>query len=412
MKTLYSLFLVLVFTLSTHAQVGEFKTYSNGLIYNEKTMEKLGHIVDSLNLKFKTCDANKKCYSKLQTHGTVVRLTSEKADAACDDMTKQISLDDFLKKYPDAIIEKDVLILKSKYTTYQNQKMIEIEEFDFKSDYGLSISSDDLTLYERDLQNKWLFEYNEKSEYSKESVSAFFFNEKFESKELPQKYSLMIGYADCLIDTSTAKFKEDLKSGDVDLPKNWMKLSDKEKKKLLDEMRSTQVTGFCSMDSRPREHAVNIALLAAETSSWEVFLKAHLDVMNDRFDRMSDGSYAQEERQTYIKELEELDINVSDLVLGISFRIHNPAKNHYYGSISRVGRALSETKNNKEIESNMLAIICDPKLDDYNRALFYFLFLNYNHHIKDETIKKANAEKLAIAESSLPSYMKDKLKKE
>ncbi|MBK7243510.1 MAG: hypothetical protein IPH98_06560 [Saprospiraceae bacterium] len=72
--------------------------------------------------------------------------------------------------------------------------------------------------------------------------------------------------------------------------------------------------------------------------------------MNDRFDRKSDGSYAWGQRNTYIKELEELNINVPDLILGILFRIENPASNHYFGSIGRVGRALSETKNRNEIE--------------------------------------------------------------
>ncbi|MBK7503592.1 MAG: hypothetical protein IPI52_00240, partial [Bacteroidetes bacterium] len=119
-----------------------------------------------------------------------------------------------------------------------------------------------------------------------------------------------IGYSDCLIDTIATKFKSDAKSGWVDLPENWQNLSEKKKEKLLDEMRSTKVVGGCSQDSRPREHAINIAMLSAEVTNWEVFLKSHLDIMNDRFDRMSDGSYAYAQRKTYIKELEELDINV------------------------------------------------------------------------------------------------------
>lgn len=52
----------------------EFKTYNNGLIYSEKTMNKLEHIVDSLNLKYKVCDFNKVFYSKTQTVGHIIRL--------------------------------------------------------------------------------------------------------------------------------------------------------------------------------------------------------------------------------------------------------------------------------------------------------------------------------------------------
>jgi hypothetical protein len=124
---------------------------------------------------------------------------------------------------------------------------------------------------------------------------------------------------------------------------------------------------------------------------------------------MSDGSYAWDQRNTYIKELEELNINVIDLILGISFRIENPVSNHYYGSIGRVGRALSETKNRNEIEQAMLSIISDSELDYYNRLLFYFLFKNYNYYIKDETIKKESNEKLAKAVATLPDYFSNQL---
>ena len=127
-------------------------------------------------------------------------------------------------------------------------------------------------------------------------------------------------------------------------------------------------------------HAVNIAQLAAETTNWEVFLKAHLDIMNDRFERMSDGNYAWGRRKTYLKELEELNINTLNLLIGISLRTENNATNHYYGSISRVGRAFSDSKNKEEIENEILSMIKDPELDNYNRIISYYLFLNYNSH--------------------------------
>jgi hypothetical protein len=56
--------------------------------------------------------------------------------------------------------------------------------------------------------------------------------------------------------------------------------------------RNRVVVGFCSQDASPRYHAQKIAVLAAETTNWEIFLRAHLNIMNDRFPRNSDGSYA------------------------------------------------------------------------------------------------------------------------
>jgi hypothetical protein len=409
MKNITTLIAGLIFTISAYCQDGEFKVYPNGLIYSEQTMGKLSHIVDSLNLKYKTCNFNTVFYSKSQTIGHIVKVDKSNIKEAKRDMENQISLDDFLKKYPKATIERNALIIKSKYKNYEKQDVVEFEEFDLKSDYGFSITSEDVSLYQKDFSNKWLLEHSEKTSYSEESLSAFYFPTNFSSVPIPQKYSQMIGYSDCLIDTTTTKFKDNLKDGWVDLPENWTSLSDKKKAKLLDEMRSTSVIGGCSQDSRPREHAIHIALLSAETYNWEVFLKAHLDIMNDRFDRMSDGSYAWGQRNTYIKELEELNINVPDLILGISFRIENPASNHYFGSIGRVGRALSETKNRNEIEQAMLSIVSNNELDTYNRLLFYFLFRNYNHYIKDEAIKKENNVKLATATKTLPDFFSGKL---
>lgn len=409
MRQILTFFLVLTFNLSTFGQQNEFKVYNNGLIYSEEAMLKLGHIVDSLNLKYKACDLNKKFYSKSQTVGYIVSLDTGNIKQAKQDMEKQMPYDEFVKKYPQAKTEKNKLIIKRKYLNYRGKEWIEFAEFDLKSDYGFNIDSKDLSLYEKYLKNNWLFEYNEQSQYSKESLRAFYFPNEFKTHDIPEKYARMIGYSDCLIDTTTTKFKDNLKDGRVELPRNWYSLSTKKKAKLLDDMRSTRVIGRCSQDNSPRNHAVNIALLSAETYNWGVFLKAHLDIMNDRFERVSDGNYAWGPRNTYIRELEALDINVLDLILGISFRIENPALNHYYGSIGRIGRALAETKNNNEIEAAILSVISDKELDDYNRLLFYFLLRNYNYYIQDNELKEQNEKNLLRAANTLPEYYRSEL---
>jgi len=400
--------------INAFSQENEFPIYPNGLIYSEATMTKLSHIVDSLNLRYKTCDLNKVFYSNKQTVGHLVRLSKGDLKAAKEDMDKGISPEDFLVRYPMATIERQVLITKTQYKDYDDKEVILIRHFDLHSDYGFSITKNDLSLHTREMKNTWLYEYNKSSRKSEGFLYAFYFPNSFTSIQLPGRYSQMIGYADCLIDTTTTKLKAEIESdwGWEGLPENWQSLSEEKKDELLDKMRSTRVMGLCSQDSRPRTHAVNIALLSAETAKWEVFLKAHLDIMNDRFERMSDGNYAWAKRNTYIKELEELNIDVSDLILGILFRIENPSENHYYGSISRVGRALSETTNKEEIEDVILKTIADPELDDYNRILFYFLFLNYSGWLQDADAKKQSEEKLNMVVQTLPNYLREKIKKQ
>ena len=375
-------------------------------------MGKLSHIVDSLNLKYKTCNFNTTFYSKSQALAHLVKVDSGSIKAARKDLDDQISWEDFIAKYPKAKIEPNVLMVKEKVKSYAGYDVVTVEEFELGGNNGFSFITKNLLFYDYDFSNGWLVDYTEKSEYWEESLTAVFFPEDFSSVPIPQKYAQMIGYSDCLIDTTTTKLKANLKDGYVPLPKNWTSLSYQQKAQLLNKLRSTRVKGGCSLDGLPRLHAVQIALVAADTYKWGVFLKAHLDVMNDNFERSTDASDAWAERKTYIKELEELNIHVPDLILGTSFRIENPARNHYFGNIVRLGRALTESKQRKEFEQAILSIISDNPLDAYNRVMFYFLFRNYNYYLEDASLKKENIAKLAKARSTLPVYISTRLVEE
>jgi len=409
MKNYLVVVLSLLMSQFVDAQINEFTPHSNGLIYSVQTMGKLANIVDSLNLKYKTCELDKVFLSKAQTVGHKVKLEKGDIKAALQDINNEIPFKEFQSKYPEAKIEENVLVVRFNYTDYEDKDIIEFREIRMDGEDGFEISkSENLKIYSGKLQSKWLLEHWKKTEYWEESIRAFYFPNELKSIPLEEKYARMVGYTDCLIDTTSTKLKEDLKHGWASLPNNWKILSKKEQEKLLEEMRSIKIVGSCSMDSSPRDHAFNIAMLSAETTNWEVFLKAHLDIMNDKFDRASDGSYAWGERKTYIKELEELNINVLDLLIGISLRIENPAKNHYFGSISRIGRALSETENRGSIEKELLAMIKHQELDDYNRILAYYLFYNYTAYLTDKTKKSKNFERLKEAISFLPDYLSRK----
>lgn len=409
MKSTLSLLFLIVFAQTAFTQ-SEFKTYNNGLIYSDKTMGKLKVIVDSLNLKYKSCDLNRTFYSIPQATGHRVVLKSNVIQAK-EDIENGISFNEFITKYPEAEISKNVFVVRTQYTGYDNKLKVNYQEINPNTGDGRSITYHDAkNPYAISPVKNWILKDGGNPSYSAESLLAFYFPEDFSSIPLPEKYNKLISYSDCLIDTTVTKFKSERESGWVDLPENWQDLSQKKKEQLLDEMRSTQVIGGCSQDSRPREHAVNIALLSAETANWEVFLKAHLDIMNDNFDRMSDGSYALARRKTYIKELEELNINVPDLLLGITLRVENEAKNHYYGSVSRLGRAISESSNKTEFRTQILGMIEDNQLDTYNRLVAYFLFRNINNYIDNEVEKAENKQLLEASIKKLPDFITSQLK--
>jgi|APLak6261698768_1056241.scaffolds.fasta_scaffold00098_24 hypothetical protein len=408
-KALLALFCIFMFG-EIFSQT-EFETHKNGLIYPDATMSKLGKIVDSLNLKFKTCELNKVFYANSQTIGHIITLENTDCKEARKDLDNNISFEDFIKKYPAAKVKKEVLLLKFKFEDYNEKEIISFSEIELNDGYGLKIQRPYKdNLYNKAVKNTWLYDYYKKTSYSKESVTAFYFPENFSSIPIHDNYAKLIGYADCLIDTTSTKLLKEAKQGWFKTPENWQNLSDKKKANLLKELRSKIVIGGCSMDDSPRIHAMYIALLSAETTNWEVFLKSHLDIMNDRFERVSDGSYAYGRRRTYIKELEELNINVVNLLLGISLRMENPTKNHYYGNISRLGRAITESKDKKVFEEAILAMIEDNNLDDYNRVSAYFLYLSYNNHLEDQTEQQNNLDKVSKAVAKLPDYLKTKIK--
>jgi flagellar biosynthesis regulator FlaF len=504
----------------------EFKVYDNGLIYSEATVGKLKHIVDSLNLKFKSCEPKQFNVLK-QCKAIFVSLSKRNVKEAKKDIENNLSFDEFVKKYPKAVVRRDNLVIgHENFDKEENKKrfILQSVELGDYADFEFYLNQADyVKKYNGIFKNKWVFEYNEKTEYSDESIDALYFIEELSSKKLSDKYAQNVQYSECLIDTTSQIFLEKAKYDsfryydtlpnkvsilnnyvekvlnrpefgnekfeilygldtlDFDSPKR--KLSKKElakREKLQKEAekdfevfrvkvdkwesqrlsrmdslknndanfmkmlkdalgyakdssrsnddfeelvaryiskedalflkRNRRVVGGCSMDLSPRYHAVNIAVLSAETTKWDVFLKSHLNIMNDRFDRVSDGSWSQASRNTYIKELEELNINVVDLLLGTSFRIDNPVGNHYYADIGRLGRALSESKDREVFEKNILDAIEDDGLDDYNRIIMYYLFKNYNHFIKDEIRKQNNLTRLKATVRKLPEYLSQKIK--
>ena len=124
--------------------------------------------------------------------------------------------------------------------------------------------------------------------------------------------------------------------------------------------------------------------------------------MNDRFERVSDGSYAWAGRGTYVKELEELDINAIDLLIGTCLRAGNVNSNHYLGDIGRIGRALAETSHPSVLENRLLLMIRDEDLDLFNRLMIAYVFANYNYHLEDDERKKNNEGNFKNAVASLP----------
>jgi len=171
-------------------------------------------------------------------------------------------------------------------------------------------------------------------------------------------------------------------------------------------MRSRIVVGQCSQDRAPIEHARNIAVMASQAHQWPVFIRAHLDIMNDRFYRNTDGSYAQAGRGTYLRELEVLDIPTQQLLLGSIFRGTDIPNKHYYGNLGRIGRAFTESAKAGEFEKQVKKMIKDKNLDPFNQCLFsmvYYSYCNWQSNAADMVAKLTDFKKDVTA---CPAYIR------
>lgn len=493
--SLYLLFLLFPFGSIGQSEFGQEK---NGLIYSDTTMHQLKHIVDSLNLKHKVCQQRSVYEAMEQGIGHYFTLEGDGVKEARKAMDKGIGFKEVKNKFTKANIQEARYLLRYEDKDYDDSSIVVYETIALNSSTGAGFRlPGTLKDSHEPLKGKWIYQYEPKSEYSKESLEAFFITEDFRARQIPDLYAGMIQYADCLVDTTQTIFRynhntqsrmfyrsdeDDTTSGpalefmryfesSLNLPKHptydynggeesrkeyekqahaWfaerrrradsfaatdicqralldatvktMSAKDKpvdtedefeglvekyiSKGDALEMKRRRLVMGGCSQDQSPRYHALAIARLSAETVNWEIFLRAHLDIMNDNFERLSDGSYAQAQRKTYIKELELLDINVEDLLLGISLRFKEANPNHYYGNLGRLGRAISETNDKEAFERKMLQMIGDQNLDVHNRALIYSLFLVYNYHLEDAGRKAQNVDKIRTALNTFPESLR------
>ncbi|UMY65525.1 MULTISPECIES: hypothetical protein [unclassified Flavobacterium] len=507
MKAISLLFVFLLSVNPLSAQEGEFQTYDNGLIYSPQAISKLQHIVDSLNLKYKSCVAYPSFKGIRQGRADFFSITGKQAERALKRLQSGSTFDRLLSEFPSASPEPNVLVTIGVRESDEGNRRF-IYSMDLGKKGGNKIEADDegVVFPEGDLTGKWIWEYHEKTSYSDERLDAFYLKKDCVSRPLPARYAAMVAYSDCLVDTTAQVFlktaqeryfysdssavkvmacldyirtvlkrpeyearpfavdtlalaveiegkkmsrkqrkkmerqlkaaMEESKESESEQMAFFNRLEDWERKKygridslmqydpkfkpLYEEAvaemmarrvgngelevlmvrygrpeealflkRNRIVVGGCSMDQGPRVHAMNIAQLSAETTKWEVFLRSHLDIMNDNVSRVSDGSWAWEGRQTYIKELEVLDIDVPTLLLGVALRVEDPASNHYFGNISRLGRAISESKDKTVFEERMKTMMADADLDECNRVLMYYLYCNYVHALrgtkKDQT---------------------------
>ena len=172
----------------------------------------------------------------------------------------------------------------------------------------------------------------------------------------------------------------------------------------LDIRRSWQEVATCGMDHLThRLYAMHIAYLAAETGDWPVFLQAQLSVAVDPDGQFPDSSRPGY-RSTFLRELEELNIGVDDILLGNE--LTSPWPDPSFSRARELGRTLAlEGGDRHRLEETVLQLIEDNGLDTYHRLDMHYLFLNYESFLPAGSERSKALMRLEKADKTLPDYL-------
>ncbi|WP_341842048.1 hypothetical protein [Chitinophaga caseinilytica] len=418
-------------------------------------------------MRYQHCEKKPEYYSWPQARATSLTFrTVKRPDSIQSDIHSGIGMDVLLRKYGKLLKGAPKTEAVAWVGTKKNKHVFQISSQGIQDIY---VDSASLSAGNAGRKGSWLTNITEgfsvKGRYYE--INAWQLTEDLRSIKLAGEYAAMVQFVDCLVDTSTTVMVTDRErlfvNTDTLYPefRGWMKKtfgatvdlmdmsgqlrdsiwalpafreellarSEQVAKEALATINSTPeleaflepggnaelimnlkrsrvVWGMCSMDSRPREHARDIAVWAARAHDWPVFIRAHLNIMNDRFDRVSDGSYAQVGRKTYLRELEQLSIPSSTLLLGSIFRFQMPAPLHYYGAPGRIGRAFAESAERKIIEKALIRMMKDPELDDANRMMIFLTFSAYCYNQPDKKSAETLANRLSGDLTQFPEILK------
>jgi hypothetical protein len=435
---------------------GEFATQANGLMYSDADIKILRQTVDSLNLRFKTCEMIRRYYACPQQRMYTVTFSSNSHSLSQirQAIKKKRSFKEVTNSFREYISAIDTLGLSITIGNGKSTSTISGNPLEgYESSYYHSDAEDE------EIGN-WEYSYFASKENKLDEgefryqLRCNYVTGEWKQPIIPEKYARLLQYVDCMVDTSAVVFLTDKYSrgfytdperngqeseitpimkyicerykgacnpqapGVTELQLSYVAtelVNDNVFRKLIvtatdnviakgtgslyleqlaDSMgmfdkslllkRHRRVMGGCSQDARPRLHALDIARTAGRAHNWDIFLRAHLDIMNDRVDRAIDGSYAWGDRKTYLMELEEINLNVVDLMLGLTMRAANLSDNHYEGTVWRIGWALAESREKDRFEKTAIEMIKDETLDEFNRGLIFLLYRTYTTYLPEK----------------------------
>lgn len=480
MKYLIILCLTLPGGLPAWSQLPDFPLHSNGLLYSDTLMSRLRHLADSMRSRSGVARAEGDYYSPKQTTGRLVRLDTGDIYGAYKDLAKGISLEELVRKYPQAEVDDKIVVMLDERPGYQaagNAYYYNLMANDPYASAGRIILSTDE--YYKPIANRPLNyragensgingncvfvestePHTHRGKFSTEAyVYAFYLDGVPTAVRLPKTAMRLIRHRDRMLDTAIGVYYKNAQYASLD----FRNVDFGPAQKAFDdyiERRGTPVaavdTGFQRllaaavteveeknyypfiyleryMDSYspraaleirrrwrpvmmdnfgeliPRLYNMHIAWLAAGLGNWPVFLHAQLAVAIDPYGEYPDPSRPGH-RSVFLRELEELNIGVDDILLGNV--LANTWPDPGFSGVNLLGKALAlEGGDRRRLEEKVLKLIADKGLDDYHRLAMHYLFLNYIGFLPAGPARIKASSRLERADRTLPEYLSARVK--
>lgn len=170
--------------------------------------------------------------------------------------------------------------------------------------------------------------------------------------------------------------------------------------------RSRVVHGSCSMDNKPVNHLKNIAKYAVLANNWNVFVRSHMDIVNDRFSSVVYSNYGEMSRNTPIIAFVKIGMNLAKLFCGSILTAADCRKNHYQSGSQRIGRAISNLQNPQPCLSILRDMIKDDHLDIHNRMIAWHTLASYISHTKGDILSEEMISLLSTIDKEMALRVK------
>ena len=385
----------------------------SGYLYSKAAMKYLSHKVDSVHHALRTQPKTKTYYSRPQAYAHIVKLKAQNLSKPERDLKNGIGFEVFIDRYPTAEVFHDQLLVGTRPIAPEEDPpplwsyslhSVSLEKWSTQTERNCI----DLAPYSSDLKNTSRYDIRNHYYDSLPELVAFFFTSDLDSQPLPPVAANMVRYTDALIDSSQTIFPEERELGWFFLQDGYQNLPKAQQALLLDSARNIQLDIFCGTYN-PSEgiYTRDIAILAAETGNWDLFLRAHLQILNEETYNSTQDYFGVEVQYSHVRELEALGIEVHELMLGCWLAVQNPAPNRVFLYLNQLGVGLTEMQDRDQIEWQLLNLVTNESLDVYNRVLVLQIFFQYNDALvlTDPQRAAINQEKLANAVKSLPEEL-------